>query len=179
MRGVENMGNEVIKNEKNNLQKIITKAEKLKDTTELTKEKVKVIKDLTDFCGDVIKSDDKSSNEVYDIIKKAISSNDKLDDFRKIAEKAISDNNKILENPSLPDEERKEILDRNYQILEYIRESEKEQRKTITELTDKAIKQDEKNKEIKENLVKIVCGTIVFAVLGTAGAVGIKCLNKK
>ena len=174
------MSKEVIKKEKNSIQKIITKAEKLKGSTELTKEKVKVIEDLTDFCGDVIKSDDKSSNEVYDVIKKAIASNDKLDGYKKLAEKAIADNNKVLENPNLPDDQRKEILDRNYEMLEYIRESEKEQRKTTTELTDKAIKQDEKNKEFKGNLVKIVCSTIVVAVVGTAAsAVGINYLNKK
>lgn len=164
----------------NNLEKIITKAETLKGSTELTKEKVKVIEDLADFCGDVIKSDDKSSNEVYDVIKKAISSNEKLNGYAKMAEKAIEDNNKLLENPNLSEQQRKEILDRNYEMLESIRKSEEDQRKINTELTEQAVKQDEKNKDFKGNLVKVVCSTIVLAVVGTtAGAFGIKYLNKK
>ena len=174
------MKNKIIKKEKNDIQNIITKAEKLKGTTELTKEKVKVIEDLTDFCSDILKSDDKSSNEVYDIIKKAINSNDNLDTYKNRLEKAIEDNNKILDNPNLSEETIKEILDRNYEILEDLRETEKEQRKTNTELTEKAIEQEEKNKEFKGSLVKVVCSTIVVAVLGTtAGAIGLKYLSKK
>lgn len=120
-----------------------------------------------DSLTEIVKSDDKSLEHVYQIIQEDQNlSNSIGQKYFEMAENVCSDISKCLNNSNLSSEERKEMLDREERILKMVGEKETEIRNSNSNASRMASEKDtEKRKYDWSTLRDAAAVTLIFATV--------------
>lgn len=146
---------------------------------EFTKAIQTMMDEYKDILGRIIASDDESTKQVYDILNK------KLDgaaavrkEYIEFAEKIRLDLSRTLDNPDLTPEQKKEIIDREMELLAMIGEKDSEICEDEMEVIHIADKKDLDKKRLNWKVLTAAGLTVVASVGIGAMALGGK-LNIK
>lgn len=123
-----------------------------------------------DILEKIIASDDKSMNQVYDILSKEIdSASDSRREFIEYADKVRDDLSKCLDNPNLSPEQQKDIIDRQMEIFHAVDNKDTEIRKQEMEAARMADKKDTEKKEFNWKVLA-TASLVVLTVVGIGTA---------
>lgn len=127
-----------------------------------------------DILETIIASDDKSMNQVYDILSKEIdSASDSRKEFIEYADKVRADLSKCLDNPNLSPEQQKDSIDRQKEIFHMVDNKDTEIRKQEMEAACMADKKDTEKKEFNWKVLGAASLVVLTAVgIGTAALGG-------
>ena len=113
----------------------------------------------------IIASDDSSINHFYDSADKTIdNAHDRNRSFYELANSVRDDYSKALDNPNLTEEERKEILQQELELVKMADARDKEDRAQDREVLNEINQKDSEKRQFNWGLVKnagIVLGTFV------------------
>lgn len=125
-----------------------------------------VLKEYKSMIDSIVKSNDASIKEYYNIAKKEMdnASNSRKQSFD-FMKQVQADYSKCLENPNLPPETIMEILNRETELVKMAFEKDTEIREQEKEIEDKANKKDTENREFNWKLA----GSISFALVTVVG----------
>lgn len=127
-----------------------------------------------DILKKIVTSDDKSTNQVYDILSKEIdSASDSRKEFIEYADKVRADLSKCLDNPDLTLEQQKDILDRQMEIFYAVDKKDTEIREQEMEVACMVDKKDTEKKEFNWKVISAASFVVLTAVgIGTAALGG-------
>lgn len=121
----------------------------------------------------IIASDDDSTNQVYGILNKELEgSHESRKEYIVFADKVRSDLSKCLDNPNLTPEQKKEIIDREMEILHMVDNKDTEIREQETETARMADKKDSEKKEFIWKMLGAASFVVITAVGIGAAALG-------
>ncbi|MCM1328440.1 MAG: hypothetical protein NC253_03285 [Ruminococcus sp.] len=120
----------------------------------------------TKICGEIIESDNESTNHVYSIMDREIESNT---ESRKLCFECgnnfISELSKFLDDPNITQEERKDILEKQMETLHMMYEKDTEIRESEKEVLTVANEKDSEKKAFDWKIISTVVGSVTAAVL--------------
>lgn len=121
-----------------------------------------------ELLGNIIASDDESIKHVYAIADKDMDiSKESLNQFYDFAEKVHTDLSKCLDDPNLTEEERKEILEQEKEILNVVSEKDSEIRNHESETLKMVDKKDSEKRQFDWKVIG-AASTVVVLGLGIA-----------
>ena len=129
--------------------------------------------DYRDELSRVIESDDESLKGVFGIADKEIDNTaDARKEYYEFANNIREDISKCLENPDLTPEERKELIDREMDILKAVDNKDTECRNAETKIVDMVDRKDDQKRQFNWNLVKTASYVALFGVAIGFGVLG-------
>lgn len=119
----------------------------------------------TSVLGRVIESDDASLQQVYQILNKEMdAASDSRGDYYELAEKVRADCSKCLDNQNLSETERKELLDRELEILRMADKKDTEIRQQERAAANTAAEKDTEKRKFNWNIIGAASAALVFIV---------------
>lgn len=121
----------------------------------------------------IIDSDNSSLEHAYSIIDSAIANdNDSRKEFIDLANKIRSDYSKLLDNPNLTEEERKELYNKEIEILRLVDNKDKEIRESETEKVKIVEKKDSEKRLFNWKTIAAASFVVVTFAGISVGALG-------
>lgn len=127
-----------------------------------------------DILEKIVASDDESTNQVYGILNKELDGADiSRKEYIKFADKVRSDLSKCLENPDLTQEQQKEIISQEMEILQMVDKKDTETREQKMEIARMADKKDSEKKAFNWKVISTASFVVLTVVgIGTAALGG-------
>lgn len=124
------------------------------------------MEEYKDILGNIIASDDESIKQVYAVADKDLdTSADSRKQFYDFAGKVHADLSKCLDNPNLTDEERKDILAQEMEILKAVSDKDTEIRNHETETVKMVDKKDSEKRQFNWGIVKVASSVLVAGLV--------------
>ena len=130
------------------------------------------ISEYTENIKNIIESNEKSSDKYFEISKKVDSSEDSKASFIEMANKVLEDLSKVSDDSSLSFEQRIEIFNREKEVLELVKEKQRETFEEHKYYENKASEKDSENKQFNWKML----GVASVAVASLVG-VGVAALS--
>lgn len=129
--------------------------------------------DIKSILEKAIASDDKSTENVYDILKKELERNDNIrqEEFDS-ANKVLDAYNKMLDNPNLTSDERQKIRSEMLELLQMIHQNNTEARNQSANFATMAYDKDSETKGFDWKSLAVGCLAIVAATWVGAAVLG-------
>lgn len=130
------------------------------------------ISEYTENIKNIIESNEKSSDKYFEISKKVDNSEDSKASFIEMANKVLEDLSKVSDDSSLSFEQRIEIFNREKEVLELVKEKQRETFEEHKYYENKASEKDSENKQFNWKML----GVASVAVASLVG-VGVAALS--
>lgn len=135
----------------------------------------KLMTEYVDIFSNIVASDDKSIEHFYSQAKEEMDTIDKnRSEFMDFAEKVLNNLNVCLETPDMTIEDKKEIWEKQMEILRIVQEKDTEMREKEMDIL---VKIDEKDKHKRELNWKTIATASIFVLL--ALGIGANALSGK
>ena len=125
------------------------------------------IENMKGIIDTILEKDQDSVEQVFDILSKELDNSNNKNEFYELCKKVRADYSKALDDSNLSETERKEILNREMQIIEIAFEMEKDKQKNDMEIARIGSEKYSENKKF------------LWSVLGVAGAVVLTTIGVK
>lgn len=131
------------------------------------------MEEYNDILGNIVSSDDESVKQVYAIADKDMdAAADSRKQFYELAGKVQADLSKCLDAPNLSEEQRKDILDRETEILKTVREKDSEIRTHETETVKMVDKKDSEKRQFNWGAIAVASAVLVVGLGIAASTLG-------